>query len=202
MTQRPVENPELLAWVDTLRRLIEQTVHLNADVHLLKRLHDQLEVLSEAIEPLTHGERALGRYHPEQLDGTNMGGVLPYSPVTGRYNPIAPPVQLSRDGQRLIGRVSCSEVYAGVPGWVHGAIIAAVYDQLMAIANVMNQTPGPTASLDVRYLKPTPLHTELVFEAWVASQEGRKVTLQGQCSADGTVVSTAEGLFIASKTTP
>jgi hypothetical protein len=54
-----------------------------------------------------------------------------------------------------------------------------------------------TGPLSFPYRKPTPLLTELVFEARVTKIEGRKILTHGTVSADGVVTAEAEGLFIA-----
>ncbi len=54
-----------------------------------------------------------------------------------------------------------------------------------------------TGTLSIRYRKPTPLLTELVFEAWVDRVDGRKIFTVGKLSADGSVTAEAQGLFIA-----
>jgi len=52
--------------------------------------------------------------------------------------------------------------------------------------------PGVTASLTIRYLAPTPLHRELVFEAALTRTEGRKIFAKGHCRAGDTITAEAE----------
>jgi acyl-coenzyme A thioesterase PaaI-like protein len=54
-----------------------------------------------------------------------------------------------------------------------------------------------TGTLMIRYRRPTPLLTELVFEAHVDRVEGRKIFTHGALSAGGQLTAEAEGLFIA-----
>ena len=54
-----------------------------------------------------------------------------------------------------------------------------------------------TGKLSIRYRRPTPLLTELVFEARVDRVEGRKIFTHGTLSANGSPTAEAEGLFIA-----
>jgi acyl-coenzyme A thioesterase PaaI-like protein len=116
--------------------------------------------------------------------------------VSGRYSPLAPPVELSVEGSHVVGVVTFASAYEGPPGSVHGGIVAGVYDQLLAFANIVGGVPGPTASLSVQYRRPTPLGVELRFEAWTERAEGRKVWARGTCHVGGEQVSEAEGLFI------
>jgi len=145
-------------------------------------------------------KRALPLYNVNFPDGTSKGerynNLMPYSPVSGDLNPIAPPLRYRGDGDKLCGEVSLGAVYEGPPNSVHGAVIAAIYDQLLAFANVDSGSAGPTATLKVNYLKPTPLNTPLTFVAWKAEQNGRKVLMRGECHANGELLSDCEGLFI------
>jgi len=54
-----------------------------------------------------------------------------------------------------------------------------------------------TGTLTIRYRRPTPLLTELTFEAYVDRVEGRKIFTHGTLSANGRLTAEAEGLFIA-----
>jgi acyl-CoA thioesterase FadM len=65
------------------------------------------------------------------------------------------------------------------------------------MAQSLTGNPGMTGTLTIRYRRPTPLLTELVFEAYVDRVEGRKIFTHGTLSANGTLTAEAEGLFIA-----
>jgi uncharacterized protein (TIGR00369 family) len=97
------------------------------------------------------------------------------SPVSGRLNPIAPPVEMVAQPD---GTVRCeftlSAVYAGPPGLVHGGVSALILDHLLSYAAVVNGTPGMTATLDLRYLRPTPYGAPLTAEARTVRVDGRK----------------------------
>ena len=49
----------------------------------------------------------------------------------------------------------------------------------------------------VRYRKPTPLHTELRFEAELVRVEGRKIFTEGRVRAGDLVTAEAEGIFVS-----
>ena len=63
---------------------------------------------------------------------------MPYSPVSGQRNPIAPAIRMWRDGDEVRGEALFSPTYAGPPNSVHGGIIAAVFDELLSMANVVS----------------------------------------------------------------
>ena len=61
---------------------------------------------------------------------------------------------------------------------------------------------GPTLSLKVSYLKPTPIHEELRFEAVVASIEGKKFAVEGSCYLGDQKLSSAEALVLRAMDLP
>ena len=120
----------------------------------------------------------------------------PFSPVLGQLNPIAPPLVLRPDGDRVSGTVTLGETYQGAPGLVHGAVISALHDEVLALANTASGRPGATGRLTVHFRKPTPLHVPLRFDAWTERVDERKVFARGHCLHGETLLTEAEGLFI------
>lgn len=188
---------ELLRVVGALRRAIDASVRLQAPRDDLAALAQRAEALAEALEA-RGGDRPVPRYH-SRLDPADPNAMVAFSPVTGRYSPLAPPVELAIEpgpDPRVVGTVTFSDVYEGPPASVHGAIIAGVYDQLLAHAAIASDAPGPTATLSVRFRRLTPLNTPLRFEGWVDRIDGRKVFAKGTCHAGGELVTDAEGMFV------
>ena len=54
-----------------------------------------------------------------------------------------------------------------------------------------------TGTLEIRYRRPTPLHTDLRFEGRLAEVSGRKIAVVGGCYAGEVLTAEAKGLFIA-----
>lgn len=122
-----------------------------------------------------------------------------YSPLSGRSNPLAPPMitQLVEepDGTYHVGgSVVFGAAYEGPPGHAHGGLVAAMFDELLGFALL---SPSFTGTLTVRYRKPTPLHKTLTLKAWPERVEGRKRTIKGTCHDGQTLLSESEGIFIA-----
>jgi acyl-coenzyme A thioesterase PaaI-like protein len=114
-------------------------------------------------------------------------------------NPVAPPLYVrlvdQPDGSFAVtGTVTFGAAYEGPPGHVHGGMVAAMFDELLGFAQF---SAGFTGSLTVRYRKPTPLHRELNVRAWQERADGRKRIIKGTCHAGDTLLTEAEGLFIA-----
>jgi acyl-coenzyme A thioesterase PaaI-like protein len=121
---------------------------------------------------------------------------FPYSPVVGPLSPIAPPIVVRFDGERLRGSVTLSATYAGPPGAVHGGIVAMVFDELLGAVNACLGLGAFTGTLSIRYERLTPIEAELEVESWVDRTEGRKVYTVGTIRAAGEVTARAEGVFI------
>ncbi len=132
----------------------------------------------------------------------DLTAVMPYSPVSGKRNPISPPIRMWRDGEEVKGEASFSPTYAGPPNSVHGGIIAAVFDELLSMANVITGTAGFTGTLTIRYHRKTPLNTPIELWAVNVRNEGRKQVSRAEMRVDGEVTASAEGLFIGAGKMP
>ncbi|MEX2256095.1 MAG: PaaI family thioesterase, partial [Acidimicrobiia bacterium] len=108
----------------------------------------------------------------------------------------APPFDFELSGRGIVARGVFGTVYQGPPGYVHGGWVALAFDEALGMANTASGHPGLTGRLTVRYRRPTPLHTEVVFEAHTARVDGRRITTVGTLHADGKVTAEAEGLFV------
>lgn len=186
---------ELRALSDAVRRLIRVTTNSQADAAWTARAAEQVAALAETLEP-AQGGAAPARYNISRAP-EDPHDVFPYDVMLGLYNPIAPPIAVDWQPPRALGRVVFDDPYEGPPGCVHGAILAAAFDQVINVANIFSGNAGPTARLELTYKRPTPLHAELHFEGWVESRDGRKVTSRALVRHDGEVTAEAEGLFIA-----
>ena len=131
----------------------------------------------------------------------DITSVMPYSPVSGRRNAIALPLKLWKAGDKeVLGEAIFSSTYAGPPNAVHGGIIAAVFDEILAMANVISGNAGFTGTLTIKYHDKTPLNTPVELWGMNVRQEGRKQISRGEMRVNGKVVASAEGLFICAPT--
>jgi acyl-coenzyme A thioesterase PaaI-like protein len=122
--------------------------------------------------------------------------LLPFSPVTGRLNPLSPPLRISGDRERIIGEVRLGAAHQGGPGFAHGAVVAGIWDEVLAMATVSRGLMGPTAFLNIKYRRPTRLLVDLRFESWLERSEGRKLFAKGQCFQGELLISSADAMFI------
>ncbi|NCF19473.1 MAG: hypothetical protein GWP63_14620 [Haliea sp.] len=132
----------------------------------------------------------------------DLTAVMPYSPVTGKRNPIAPPIRMWKEGNEVHGEATFSPTYAGPPDSVHGGIIAAVFDEVLSMANVITGKAGFTGTLTIRYHRKTPLNTSIELWGVNERQDERKQFSRGEMRVNGEVTASAEGLFICSPELP
>jgi 3-oxocholest-4-en-26-oate---CoA ligase len=131
----------------------------------------------------------------------NQAQFMDRGPLIGLSNPLAPPMRLTAEttpsGVRAVARVTFTAPYEGAPGFLHGGVLAAAFDQVFGYLGVLRGVPALTGSLGVRYRKPTPLDVELRFEAEAERSEGRKSFVRGRCFAGDEVTAEAEALFVS-----
>lgn len=131
----------------------------------------------------------------------DITAVMPYSPISGKRNAIALPLKLWKVGEKeVLGEATFSSTYAGPPNAVHGGIIAAVFDEVLAMANVISGNAGFTGTLTIKYHDKTPLNTPIELWGMNVRQEGRKQISRGEMRVNGKVMASAEGLFICAPT--
>jgi acyl-coenzyme A thioesterase PaaI-like protein len=126
------------------------------------------------------------------------GGHFDYSPLIGRSNPLAPPIEISSDDDGTVhARATFGSAYEGPPGCVHGGYIAAAFDEVLGYAETFSGAPGMTGTLTTIYRRPTPLHTEITFTAKMDRIEGRKIFVTGTLHAGETLCAEANAIFVS-----
>ncbi len=80
---------------------------------------------------------------------------------------------------------------------MHGGFVAAAFDEVLGFVQSTTGQPGMTGTLTIRYRRPTPLDTDLRFEATVQRVDGRKIFAEGRLYAGDVLTAEAEGIFIS-----
>lgn len=191
--QRSLAEARRLA--DELRRIINRLVLVRPPAADSASAADAASDFADRLESLP-GRSTAWAVSEAGLEPRDFGE---HSPLSGRCNPLAPPLVMefveNEDGSvHVRGEVSFGAAYEGPPGHVHGGLVAAMFDELLGYAQLSS---GFTGTLTVRYRKPTPLHKLLTVEAWPDRVDGRKRVIKGTCHYGDTLLSEAEGLFIA-----
>ncbi|MCG8592364.1 MAG: PaaI family thioesterase [Proteobacteria bacterium] len=184
---------------DAMRTVIQRLAESDAPEQELAAAADALERYAEQLATHPRGKKYEG--WSETGPAGSVGAFFDQSPLIGRANPLAPPIQLGADqeNKRVEGRVTFGSSYEGPPGCVHGGFVAAAFDEVLGFANSLSGNPGMTARLTVNYRRPTPLLTPLRFEAGLDRVEGRKIFTSGRVYVGDTdqLTAEAEGLFVS-----
>jgi acyl-coenzyme A thioesterase PaaI-like protein len=179
-----------------MRLVIERIVPSNAPEEELRRAADAHERYADQLR--SHPRLRYVHGFGESATAGDVGAFFDQSPMIGLANPLAPPIRLSQTGPRTaLGLVRFGSAYEGPPGSVHGGFVAAAFDEVLGYVQSLGERPGMTGTLSVRYRSPTPLHTELRFEAELVGIEGRKIFTKAQVLAEGRVCAESEGIFIS-----
>lgn len=138
-------------------------------------------------------------YYPEELS---------YCYGCGRLNEQGHHLKSYWDGEETLARFTPKEYHIAVPGYVYGGLIASLIDchgtgtAALATYRSEGREPGSlpplrfvTASLQVDYLRPTPLGIELELKGKILELKGRKVISEISVFVNGTV--TARGKLVA-----
>jgi acyl-coenzyme A thioesterase PaaI-like protein len=186
---------------DAVRDLIHRMVATAAPMEVFAGVAEDLRGVAQRFEPypkqhLYEGVRESALADADAV-GSDYEGPFDLSPLMGRANPLAPPLKLAVDGDRVSGIATFGSAYEGPPGCVHGGYVAAAFDELLGLVQMLGGQPGMTGRLVVHYRSPTPLDTPLRLEGRVDRVEGRKTICSGQIHADDRLCAEAEGLFVS-----
>ncbi|MBZ0181427.1 MAG: PaaI family thioesterase [Melioribacteraceae bacterium] len=126
----------------------------------------------------------------------------------GRLNEHGHQLKTFWDGDETVSRFTPKEYHTAIPGYVYGGLIASLIDchgtgtAALAAYKNENHIPGTnppfrfvTASLQVDFLKPTPLGIELELRGKIFEVKGKKVISEISLYADNKL--TAKGKVIA-----
>jgi hypothetical protein len=177
---------------DELRRIINRLALVRPPAEDSAAAADAAAGFADRLEQM----RARAGLWEVSESGVEPRDFVEHSPLSGRSNPLAPPIIVDEfgRGESVTGWVTFGAAYEGPPGHVHGGLVAAMFDELLGFAQ---ETTGFTGRLTVHYRKPTPLHQRLRIKAWPEGEDGRKRIIKGTCHLGETLLSEAEGLFIA-----
>jgi acyl-coenzyme A thioesterase PaaI-like protein len=193
----PPASPALERLGDAVRRLSRWMV-VERDAVQIERAALALETLIDELgareaEPISR----LPEPDPER--GGLLANARGTHPLLGSASPVAPPIRLRVGGDRVVGDVRFDVRFEGNRGWVHGGFVAAGFDIVLVQGAKLSGRAGPTGTLSVRFLAPTPIDVDLRYEAGVERTEGRKLFAQGTLRRrdDGTITARAEAVVIA-----
>ncbi len=182
--------------VEEAKKVVERVALLDTD-----RVGDDL--FAELIEATAHLAEVLDRPPSVRSRGglSASGGddsiLTERSGISGRSNPLAPPMEFVLDGEVTRGHAIWGAAYEGPQDCLHGGFVAAAFDDLLGCAQMASGIAGFTGTLTVKMIKPTPLYRRIDYAAGVDRTVGRKIWCWGTAHDGDKLLAEAECLFIA-----
>jgi acyl-coenzyme A thioesterase PaaI-like protein len=116
--------------------------------------------------------------------------------VAGPVNPTSVEITVGAEGEEAVAQVWFGPAFEGAPGRVHGGMVAAVFDDVTGFVLAFVGEPAFTGELAIRYRAPVPVETPIEFRARLRQREGRRLVVEAEACLDGTVLATAEAVFV------
>ncbi|KJY81870.1 thioesterase [Vibrio galatheae] len=101
----------------------------------------------------------------------------------------------------VLGEIVATEKVQGYQGVMQGGAISALHDTAMTHCLFSRNVCAMTAQLNVRFIKPVPLHTLIQVEAHCVKSKRGLYVLQSSIFINGQCYSTAEAKFMEHRCT-
>lgn len=98
----------------------------------------------------------------------------------GVDNPIGLQIRFRMESDRCLGEFTPNVNHVGYENTVHGGIIYAALDDVMANVLYLQQIKAHTARCEIRYRRPLEVGQTICLAGWVDRQRRRLVTLKGE----------------------
>ncbi len=96
-----------------------------------------------------------------------------YCFACGRENPHGLAMRIQYEDNQAVCRLTLERRFQGWAGMAHGGVVSTMLDEVMAYAVLRWAGLGVTASMEIRYLKPVPIASELEVRGWIRERKGR-----------------------------
>ena len=182
--------------VREVKRIVDSVALLDVGANGAEQLAafaDQAQAFADAVQQAP----SLRAFGGAAVAGPADAVLAERSPVSGRSNPLAPPLHLEMSEGITRAWAIWTDAYEGPPGCLHGGWVAAAFDDLMGLAQMASGRAGFTGTLTVKMMKPTPLNERIDYEAHLDHVDGRKIWCRATARHGDEMLGEAEILFIA-----
>jgi len=184
--------------VRELKRVIDSAALLDVAANEQADLERFTEELRDMADRLQEAP-SLRAFGGAAMAGPANAVLAERSPISGRSNPLAPPLHLEMEDGVTRAWAVWTDAYEGPPGCLHGGWVAAAFDDVMGLAQLASGRAGYTGTLTVRMLKPTPLDKRIDYEAHLDRVEDRKIWVKSTARDGDELLGEAEIVFISPK---
>src|SRR5690606_13064899 len=116
------------------------------EAEVLEDCARRLDALRAELE--AHGRRSARRTVREGMSPMDSLRWVDRGAMLGLANPIAPPVHLRLEGERVVGDITFGPQHGGAPGLVHGGLVATLLDEMLGHVSIKRGIPVATATPD------------------------------------------------------
>lgn len=117
--------------------------------------------------------------------------------VCGQENPIGLHLTYEFDDREARAVIALDDDYGGYPGVVHGGIVTALLDEIMAKTVENLGIWAVTASIEVHFRRATPVHTPLILTGKLVKGKTRMFRTEAKLTLeDGTTLAEATAVFV------
>jgi acyl-coenzyme A thioesterase PaaI-like protein len=195
--------PQAFELVARVRELVEAVALTDVDADELERAAEQVASATGALRARSRDHLQLVR-HPdgrvESLRQAGSGRLNPQAPtIEWVHRPTEPPPGSEPTPVEVVARCTFTAAHGGSPGRVHGSVLAGLLDEVTGIAIRAAGAGGLTVALHVSYKGAVPLGRSVEVTARYTGGEGRKSYASGEVRLDGTVVATADVVYVAER---
>ena len=116
----------------------------------------------------------------------------------GPDNPIGLQIGFTVIGDECTGEFTPNENHVGFADTVHGGIVFACLDDVMANVLYQQQRKAHTAKCDIRYRQPLRVGQTVMLKGWIDSERKRLITLKGEMrlKSDDSLVAQCDASFM------
>lgn len=116
----------------------------------------------------------------------------------GPDNPIGLQIKFQLEGSKCRGVFTPNETHVGYRNTVHGGIIYAALDDVMANVLYLQDMKAHTAKCEIRYRKALEVGQTINLTGWIEQKRRRLVVLKGEArtASDNILVADCEASFM------
>jgi acyl-coenzyme A thioesterase PaaI-like protein len=132
------------------------------------------------------------------LNSTGLAEAATMCFACGPDNPIGLKIKFQLEDGKCSGVFTPTETHVGYANTVHGGIIYAALDDVMANVLYLQDMKAHTAKCEIRYRKALEVGQTIKLTGWIEHQRRRLVVLQGEArtAADDILVADCEASFM------
>ncbi len=116
----------------------------------------------------------------------------------GKDNPIGLRIAFKLDGDCCTATFTANRNHVGYENTVHGGIIYAALDDVMANTLYLQSIKAHTARCEIRYRQPLAVAEAITLTGWIEARRRRLIQLKGEArlASDNSLIADAEASFM------